>query len=296
MFLQCSGAVCAWSASDLHYKINLQAITTFDLWFENIILMINDCKSIREEFLTKVVFLLWEIWKARNAFVFEATPIDPRMVAKKAGTAAAEFITCKNHNLMSRSISLSHMHSSQTQSGSNLTQIWRPPPPGHIKINCDAAWIESSKLTGICAIARDSHGTLFDGATLLCRTGSVLEAEATVGAVAIDVAKRIHSSPIILELDLKTLVDNINISSSACDWRIAPIVSMIRNSITSNPCLAWFWIPRKANSAADLVASLVVRRKCLEVWIDRPPSSLVHVLSHNGLPCPPFKVDHLEHR
>ncbi|KAL6226511.1 hypothetical protein ACLB2K_000473 [Fragaria x ananassa] len=206
---QCSGAVCAWFASDLHYKINLQAITTFDLWFENIILMIFDCKSIREEFLTmpRLFFCFGKFGKL-GMLVFEATPIDPRMVAKKA------------------------------------------------------AWIESSKLTGICAIAHDSQGSLFDGATLLCRTGSMLEAEATAAAVAIDVAKRIPSSPIILESDSKTLVDNINISSSTCDWRIAPIVSMIRNSITSNPCLAWFWIPRKANSAADLVTSLVVRRKC----------------------------------
>ena len=90
---------------------------------------------------------------------------------------------------------------------SNVTQIWSPPPPGHIKINCDAAWIESSKLTGISALARDCHGTLFDRATLLCRTRSVLEVEATAATVTIEVAKRLAPSLIILESDSKALVD-----------------------------------------------------------------------------------------
>ncbi|XP_004305134.1 PREDICTED: uncharacterized protein LOC101315365 [Fragaria vesca subsp. vesca] len=265
----------------------------------------KDYKTIKEEFLTKVAFLLWEIWKARNAFVYEAATIDPSLIARKANLAAAEFITCKNHKVISNSMPVSHLHSRQSQSNhpnhgrtsislsptvSNVTEIWSPPPPGHFKINCDAAWIESSKLTGISALARDCHGTLFDGATLLCRAGSVLEAEAAAAVVAIEVAKRLPPSPIILESDSKALVDQINNSKFPCNWKIAPVVTMIQNSITSNPRLAWFWISRKANSAADLVASLVVRKKCPEVWIDRPPSSLVFVLSRDGLPCPPPSI------
>ncbi|KAL6133320.1 hypothetical protein ACLB2K_065557 [Fragaria x ananassa] len=72
-------------------------------------------------------------------------------------------------------------------------------------------------------------------------------------AEAIEVAKRLPPSPIILESDSKALVDQINDSKFLC----------------------------------DLVASLIVRKKCPEVWIDRSPSSLVFVLSRDGLPCPP---------
>ncbi|KAL6187676.1 hypothetical protein ACLB2K_039072 [Fragaria x ananassa] len=106
-------------------------------------------------------------------------------------------------------------------------------------------------------LARDCHGILFDGATLLCRTGSLLEVEATAAAVAIEVAKSLPPSLIILKSDSKALVNQINNSKFP------------------------------SNSAADLVTSLVVRKKFSEVWIDRPPSSLVFVLSHDGLPCPP---------
>lgn len=55
----------------------------------------------------------------------------------------------------------------------------------------------------------------------------------------------------------------------------------------SNHSASWRWIPRTANQAADLVASLTVRRTCPDVWVLRPPSSLVHMLSCDGLPCPP---------
>ena len=49
----------------------------------------------------------------------------------------------------------------------------------------------------------------------------------------------------------------------------------------------WSWVPRPANSAADHLASRSSREVCDHVWVDRPPSSLVHVLCNDGLPCPP---------
>ncbi|CAL8160949.1 unnamed protein product [Prunus armeniaca] len=49
----------------------------------------------------------------------------------------------------------------------------------------------------------------------------------------------------------------------------------------------WKWIPRKANRAADAAALEAKRKMCDEVWISRPPSSLVFVLHNDGLPCPP---------
>ncbi|XVE77715.1 hypothetical protein DITRI_Ditri13aG0085300 [Diplodiscus trichospermus] len=44
---------------------------------------------------------------------------------------------------------------------------------------------------------------------------------------------------------------------------------------------------RKANSAADWVASQTITRKCCQDWVSRPPSSLVHILNKDGLLAPP---------
>lgn len=38
--------------------------------------------------------------------------------------------------------------------------------------------------------------------------------------------------------------------------------------------------------AADVLASVDFPEMCDFVWVDRPPFSLVHVLSNDGLPCP----------
>ena len=163
---------------------------------------------------------------------------------------------------------------------------WSPPPPGHIKINFDAAWINETKLTGIGVLARDCHGSLIDGSSLLCLSGSPLEAEARPALTAVTLANKFHHVPIIFESDSKVLVDCISMNDSAQNWKIAPIISKINHSTTLNGRAVWLWVHREANSAADLVASLVVRKKCPVVWIDRPPSSLVGVLSRDGLPCP----------
>ncbi|KAK9934147.1 hypothetical protein M0R45_021301 [Rubus argutus] len=392
LFLQCSGAVCAWFTSELNYKVDLQSIDTFDKWFENIICIMENRTASKEEFLTKIVFFLWEIWKARNAFVYDVVPFNSISVARKASLAALEFNTCKhhqvplvdrqnqtpqsqvsithvsltsfsspplestshphleaspdpnhthihtspNHNTPSHnpypsnpihpSTSVTHCHNhiphdqvhsipshnyqnqhSQPIHRTNLqlpnhrssfftinnksNLRWSPPPPGHIKINFDAAWINETKLTGIGVLARDCHGSLIDGSSLLCLSGSPLEAEARAALTAVTLANKFHHVPIIFESDSKVLVDCISMNDSAQNWKIAPIISKINHSTTLNGRAVWLWIHREANSVADLVASLVVRKKCPVVWIDRPPSSLVGVLSRDGLPCPP-QVQH----
>ncbi|BFG41641.1 hypothetical protein CerSpe_279150 [Prunus speciosa] len=48
----------------------------------------------------------------------------------------------------------------------------------------------------------------------------------------------------------------------------------------------WAWVPHEANRSADAVPSLARKGMCLESWLVRPPSSLVHILSQDGLPCP----------
>ncbi|CAN6557736.1 unnamed protein product [Malus baccata var. baccata] len=41
-----------------------------------------------------------------------------------------------------------------------------------------------------------------------------------------------------------------------------------------------------ANMAADRLALRQSREVCDNIWVNRPPSSLVHVLCNDGLPCP----------
>ncbi|KAI5318927.1 hypothetical protein L3X38_038635 [Prunus dulcis] len=74
---------------------------------------------------------------------------------------------------------------------------------------------------------------------------------------------------------------------SSSNWELYPILKDIRFLKASFTNLNWAWVPREANRSVDVVASLARKAMCLESWLVRPPSSLVHILSRDGLPCPP---------
>lgn len=59
---------------------------------------------------------------------------------------------------------------------------------------------------------------------------------------------------------------------------------MIRKKQSEFSEVHWNWVPREANSAA---ASLADREVGLQCWVDRPPPSLLRVLTADGLPGPP---------
>jgi len=65
------------------------------------------------------------------------------------------------------------------------------------------------------------------------------------------------------------------------DWTIYPLIRMIRKKQSEFSEVHWNWVPREANSAA---ASREVGLQC---WVDRPPPSLLRVLTADGLPGPP---------
>lgn len=68
-------------------------------------------------------------------------------------------------------------------------------------------------------------------------------------------------------------------------WSIYPILFAIRNRC--NQFNFWQWIPHRLNGVDDSIAANARRWMREEVWIHRPPSSLVFDLQADGLPCPP---------
>ncbi|GKD11905.1 hypothetical protein Tco_1196312 [Tanacetum coccineum] len=71
-----------------------------------------------------------------------------------------------------------------TQSETNadpLASTWHPPPYSFVKVNCDAAWLPSSKQAGLRFVARNSEGEIiFSGAKHVKYLESVLLAKADI--------------------------------------------------------------------------------------------------------------------
>ncbi|KAM0966359.1 hypothetical protein ACFX2C_022127 [Malus domestica] len=49
----------------------------------------------------------------------------------------------------------------------------------------------------------------------------------------------------------------------------------------------WSWVPKSANMVADRLASSKNSEMSDYTWVERPSSSIVHILNKDSLPCPP---------
>ncbi|XP_039165626.1 uncharacterized protein LOC120291894 [Eucalyptus grandis] len=115
--------------------------------------------------------VLWQIWKARNGFIFRRQRLDAMQVVDEALTTAR--VAC-----------LSQCRSSGTgtraaigQLQINLGELWRPPDPGCIKVNIDGAFQSNSKTGTMACICRDQNGMLVDGLTRDFDASTALQAE-----------------------------------------------------------------------------------------------------------------------
>ncbi|CAL9019993.1 unnamed protein product, partial [Prunus brigantina] len=169
-------------------------------------------------------------------------------------------------------------------------KIARTPlsPDAHvIKVNFDAAWVASSGKAGAGLIARNANGEFVGAKCLSFQAESSIMAEAIAGLEGCKWASELGLSEVCFEYDSKELVESVKGNIKRGRWNLYPLLSRIRecNSIFSN--CNWAWTGRKNNEAADHLASLALSRSSPEVWVSRPPTSLVHILNRDGLPCPP---------
>ncbi|KAM1146029.1 hypothetical protein PS2_037744 [Malus domestica] len=119
------------------------------------------------------------------------------------------------------------------------------------------------------------------------RGDPTLQTEAKAALLAVRSVLDSNFSDVVFESDSKELIGSLNNDFKKANWTIFPLLIQIRNLSIQFRSIYWRWVPRQANSAADWVASHCKRGMCSDVWVIRPPSSLVHILSKDGLPCPP---------
>ncbi|KAL4384784.1 hypothetical protein GQ457_15G015230 [Hibiscus cannabinus] len=110
-----------------------------------------DAKGNFRDGLNLISFICWHLWKARNAFTFSSTLLDPIEVWLKAEVSSHEF-SLANHKEKGH-----HVKASPSN------RQWTPPPSGFIKINCDASIEVGTSSTSAAAILRDYDGTIVGG-------------------------------------------------------------------------------------------------------------------------------------
>ncbi|KAF3596365.1 hypothetical protein DY000_02023871 [Brassica cretica] len=118
--------------------------------FLNLLHLINCGKRRSQAPETGLVFpwILWQIWKARNAFCFEHIRLDPVVVLDKALVEAEVWRELQ---------APAAQRSSQVLVAQDARQ-WKRPPTGWVKCNFASSWLDPTSVCGGAWIVRDSYG------------------------------------------------------------------------------------------------------------------------------------------
>ncbi|XP_015962288.1 uncharacterized protein LOC107486249 [Arachis duranensis] len=215
---------------------------------------------------SKVGFLVWEVWKARNLAVHQRTSPNPTVVICKAKLMELEFAKLKEEP---------EKHStSMRRSGSRVT--WRPPPAGWIKCNVDAAFVETRSAGTTAAVYRDPNGSFLTGINSTIVANSPLAAEALAVREALILSRNFQMEKVIIESDNQTLVQALK--SHAPIAAIQVILDDILYLVKGMPNCGFTWAPREANLLAHEVAKLTGQRSLRQNWVTFMQPSIRNIL------------------
>ncbi|GJV61306.1 hypothetical protein Tco_1467406, partial [Tanacetum coccineum] len=114
--------------------------------------------------LSTVATICWSIWKAHNSFVYESTVISPYSTLALVNAQLLEF-----DRVVTTKQPVCNRPTSQSSPG------WIPPHSPLVKINCDAAFKDST--AAIAIVGRDSSGSILHVYGTPCYAFSPLHAE-----------------------------------------------------------------------------------------------------------------------
>ncbi|KAM1798595.1 hypothetical protein ACFX12_032647 [Malus domestica] len=139
-----------------------------------------------------------------------------------------------------------------------LDPRWSPPSVPFIKVNVDASWCQMDGMARLAAVLRDHNGLFVAARKWSIGAPSVVFAEALAMLKGCELAAELGFRWIVAELDSLEVVSSLKGDIAQGSWE-----------------------------SADHLASRSNLKMCGITWVRRPPSSLVHILNKDGLPCPP---------
>ncbi|KAM1837174.1 hypothetical protein ACFX14_019002 [Malus domestica] len=139
----------------------------------------------------------------------------------------------------------------------------------------------------LAAVLRDHNGQFVAAHKLSIGALSVVFAEAMALLKGCKLAAELGFWWIVAESDSLEVVSSLKGDISNGSWEVFPILENTLRLGNSFQGCRWSWVPRLDNQSADRLALRTNLEMCGKTWVRRPPSSLVHILNKDGLPCPP---------
>lgn len=226
---------------NLHYLLNLK---TF--------------QPNNEESAPKATFtwILWQLWKNRNARLFTNNYMEPMNLVQKALDAAMEWHLANEIKYKVSQTALSY------------STIWSPPDKNDFKCNIGFSWSKKFSIYGASWIVRDSKGTvLLYSRRAYSQIASVFEAKLKSWEWALESMQSLHMERITFGASTKEIINAMHKPSL---WSV--IVSHISHllAITTNkPNWYLLFEPPLCNLGASLVAESVTKDFRLTSYVAR---------------------------
>ncbi|KAM2673196.1 hypothetical protein EV2_014512 [Malus domestica] len=278
LFLLCPWVEVIWFGGMLSHRIIRSSISSWVNWLVNITNITLNSKAEMDRVLSYVAFTCWHIWKSRCNFLFQNGSINPRNVLAAIDTSVSAFSEASRNKVI---------RPSMPNPAAQVPARWCLPPPPFVKINVDASW-EQGTISGFSGVVvRDSARTFIAARRGCFASHSAAVAEAIAIRHGCELGVAMGFNLIVIESDSQDSISYLMGKTSNGRWEAFPVLTKCKLIGNSFQDCRWSWIPRLANLAADCLASRRNREMCDFTWVNRPPSSLVHVLCNDGLPCPP---------
>ena len=262
-----------WFGGALNYKGDCPGTNSWVHWLHSVLSKVGSSAN-KIWVQTYIAFTCWYIWKARCDFVFNQVPINPISVLSALSSALGSFLLA---------VEESGSGSSRVGPQTVLASRWRPLLPPFVKLNVDASWSLASRSGFAGMVARNADGSFLAAARYSLRASSSSMAEAMALLCGCELGASLGVGNIILESDSREAISSLDGSLLSGSWEVFPLLARVKRLSGSFQNCRWSWVPRSANGAADALASAGITEMCDIVWVNRPPSSLVHVLCN---PCP----------
>lgn len=169
---------------------------------------------------------------------------------------------------------------------SQSISVWSPPEISWYKVNVDASWMSITKKGYVATVINNSNGKFIATKKQSILAEGVQEAEAKAILEGCKLANHLELGKVIIESDSKEVVSSLCNSIYQGRWEVVPVLWKAMQLKGSFQQCRWSWVPRSANMVAHRLASAKYSEMSNYTWIERPPSSIVHILNKDGLPCP----------
>ncbi|OMO67492.1 reverse transcriptase [Corchorus capsularis] len=258
--------------------IDMQGLSTFDKWLDQLRKMLTDSEDGGRQMLTKIAFVCWIIWKVRCEVVIAEEKLQHVQVVYRIQKAIGDF-ELANFIADKRQV---------IKNDQQVVQRWSKPELGWLKYNCDGSFCKDTKNFGNGVVVRNHSGHILEGIGMTVDGSSALCAEALALREAVQLAVKSGVQNAVFEIDSAELFTNVQQRIvSKQDWHISHIIQDIQSML---PCLDKSMVrkvSRSANLAADWFAKQSRRKMSCSGWRQFPPSSLVGIWNKDGVSAPP---------